>query len=171
MGSNKGHKIKCLGVRGNILTDAGFQEFFQSLNKNESAKLQSLLFRKNHYNRLFFERNLETATAYNKDMFLDLWKESDRFRLDKDSRMLKIIAKLGGTNKDLSEEKLIEHFSKHKMGAIVSVKKREMKEKKDKKKLIMWFVEFANSLCVDKTFFALSGMREPDDLLRRFIID
>ncbi len=75
LGSNTENKVKCLGVRGDMLTDASFLEFFTSLKKNSSSKLNSLLFKKNAYIDKYIQKRVDVSREYNADIFVDIFRE------------------------------------------------------------------------------------------------
>ena len=143
--------IKCLGIRGNLLTDAAFETLITNLSKNESAKLNSLLFRGNEQTDFYLKKHIETAKKYNQNLFVDIFNKA--FYLKEDILKRSIWVELGRA----SLHSIVNFFRQKEVGVVVNARVRGGKKYEtisSRKNFAL--VEFAHPLSVDKALILVS---------------
>lgn len=149
--SNPESKVKCLGLRSNMLSDSAFQELFSAVSKNTNSKLNCVLYKGNSQTDYYLPKHIASAQAYNKDIFVDFFKKAEWLSEERLSRTIWV------ENKSFFALDLKQFLEKEKVGVILNIRERKgRKYQTIPTQTTFYIVEFAHALSADKAMILVS---------------
>lgn len=121
------------------------------MSKNPKSQLNCVLFKGNSQTDYYLPKHIASATAYNKNIFVDFFKKAEWLVEERLSRTIWV------ENKSFNASELRQFMEKEKVGVILNIRERKgRKYQTIPTQTTFYIVEFAHPLSADKAMILVS---------------